>query len=77
MKQLGIILAITFFAALPFTAAEPAATPQDQQIITLVKALQAQNLAMAQNQSAIEAKIAAVGETVRQARVFTTGRGRK
>jgi hypothetical protein len=41
-----------------------------------VKTLQAQNVAMAQNQAAIEAKLASVGEAVRQARIFTTGRGR-
>lgn len=76
MKQLAAIIAITLFGALPFSSAEPAATTgQDQQIIALVKTLQAQNVAMAQNQAAIEAKLVSVGEAVRQARVFTSGRG--
>lgn len=74
MKHLAAIIAITLFAALPFSSAEPAANAQEQQIVALVKALQAQNIAMAQNQAAIEAKLASVGEAVRQARVFTSGR---
>ncbi len=72
MKQLVVITAITLFAALPFCAAEPTPTSQDQQIIALVKALQAQNIAMAQNQAAIEAKLVSVGEAVWQARTFTS-----
>ena len=76
MKQFAAIFGISLLAASPFQAAEAPASAQDQQIISLVKTLQAQNVAMAQNQAAIEAKVAAVAEAVRQARVFTTGRGR-
>lgn len=75
MKPLAAIVALSLLAASPFLAAEAPAA-QDQQIIALVKTLQAQNAAMAQNQAAIEAKLATVGEAVRQARIFTTGRGR-
>jgi uncharacterized coiled-coil protein SlyX len=72
MKQLAVIIAISLSAASRFSAAEPTAATQDQQIIALVKTLQTQNVAMAQNQAAIEAKLASVGEAIRQARVFTS-----
>ncbi|MFN2474754.1 MAG: hypothetical protein ABR526_00230 [Chthoniobacterales bacterium] len=75
MKQLAAVIAISLFTASSFRAAEPAANAQDQQIVALVKTLQAQNVAMAQNQATIEAKLATVAEAVRQARVFTSGRG--
>ena len=72
MKQLAVITAIALFAAFPTNASEPTASATDQQIIALVAALQAQNATMAQNQAAIEAKLASVSDAVRQARTFTS-----
>lgn len=71
MKHITVIAAILLLAAQPFRAAE-APNAQDQQIAALMKELQAQNLALAQNQAAIEAKLATLAETVRQARIFTS-----
>jgi len=76
MKQLAAITLISLFAVLPFRGAEPRAAKQDEQLAALVKELQAQNAVIAQNQGAIEAKLATVAETVRIARIYASRAGR-
>ncbi len=76
MKQFAAIALISLFAVLPFRGAEPTAAKQDEQLAALVKELQAQNAAIAQNQVAIEAKLATVAETVRIARIYASRAGR-
>ncbi len=76
MKQLAAIALLSLFTVLPFRAAEPTAARQDEQIVALVKELQAQDAAIAQNQAAIEAKLATLAETVRVARIYASRAGR-
>lgn len=59
----------------PFRAAEPNAA-QDQQLAALVKEIQTQQAKMAENQAAIDAKLASVGEAVRLARIYVTRGGK-
>lgn len=76
MKQLAAIVAFSLFGVLPFRGAEPLAADQNVQLAALIKEIQAQNVAMAQNQAAIEAKLATVAESVRLARIYTSRAGR-
>jgi hypothetical protein len=76
MKLLAAIITVSLFGLLPFRGAEPTASDQDAQLATLVKEIQAQNAAMAENQKAIEAKLATVAESVRLARIYTSRAGR-
>lgn len=57
------------------SAADPAKAQSDQQVIRLAKEIQAQQAAISENQAKIDAKIAAVAEEVRQARIYAS-RGR-
>ncbi len=75
MKQLAVILAISLFGVLPFRAAQPTAANPDDQLAALVKEVQAQNAAMAENQAAIEARLATLAEAVRLARIYASRGG--
>lgn len=55
--------------------AVPATAQQDQQIIAVAKELQAQQALIAENHAKIEAKLAAVAEAVRVARIYTSRSG--
>ncbi len=55
--------------------AVPANAQQDQQIIALAKELQVQQAAIAENQAKIEAKLAALAEALRIARIYTSRSG--
>ncbi len=76
MKQLAAIVAVSLFEVLPFRGAEPTTADQNVQLAALIKEIQSQNVAMAQNQAAIEAKLATVAESVRLARIYTSRAGR-
>ncbi len=76
MKKLAAIALISLCAVLPFRGAEPTAAGQDEQLAALVKELQAQNAAIAENQEAIEAKLTTIAETVRVARIYASRAGR-
>lgn len=73
---------LTLFAAALLLTLVPAGgqqpKPEDlqqQQILTLVKEVQAQQLEISANQAKIDAKIAAVAEEVRKARIFSSRGG--
>ena len=55
--------------------AVPATAQQDQQIIALARELQAQQAVIAENQTKIEAKLAAIAEAIRIARIYTSRSG--
>lgn len=52
-----------------------ASAQQDQQLIALAKELQAQQAAIAENQAKIEAKLAAISEAIRVARIYSSRSG--
>ncbi len=76
MKQIAIaVLAALAFAAPSNAQAPNAQAQQDQQIVALVREVQAQQTAIADNQTKIEAKLAAVAEALRVARIYSSRSG--
>lgn len=55
-------------------AAEPV-IPAEQQLLAMVKEIQAQQAQIAKNQAEIEAKLAVVAEAVRVARIYSSRSG--
>jgi hypothetical protein len=60
-------------AALLRSAEAP--TTQDQQLAALVKEVQTQQAQLAENQAAIDAKLATIGEALRMARIYISRGG--
>jgi microcompartment protein CcmK/EutM len=69
MKQIALIAILAVASAATFHGAD-AVDPQTQQVLALVKEIQAQQAKLSENQAALDAKLATVGEAVRIARVF-------
>lgn len=74
MKHIASVTALLIVSALHFNAAEPP-NAQDQQLLALVKEIQAQSAKMAENQAAIEAKLASIAEAVRVGRINASRAG--
>lgn len=68
-------IALTSFLFLSMFAAQAADPAQEQQLLALVKELQAQQVQMAENQAKIEAKLAIVADAVRIARIYSSRGG--
>ncbi len=78
MKRLSTLSAAFLLGAILIApAAEPSKeTERDQQqLVALAKEVQGQQTAIADNQTKIDAKMTAIAEALRQARIFTS-RGR-
>jgi uncharacterized protein YlxW (UPF0749 family) len=77
MKTFSVIVCCVFAAAVGALAAEPSkeAERDQQQAAALVKEVQAQQAAIADNQTKIDAKLASIAEAVRQAKIYAS-RGR-
>ncbi len=77
MKHFLIIATVLYVGAVGSVSAEPPASPQSaQQTLQLMKDIQAQQAAIAENQAKIDAKIAALGEQIQVAKVFASRAGR-
>ena len=78
MKILSAFIAISLLGvAVKAPAAEPAKDleREQQQVAALAKEVQAQQATIADNQTKIDAKLAAIAEALRQAQIYST-RGR-
>jgi hypothetical protein len=78
MKFLPALIATCFFAlAVSAPAAEPSkeAEREQQQLLAIVKEVQAQQAAIAENQTKIDAKMAAIAEALRLARIYSSRSG--
>ena len=76
MKPIAAALLLVFFSvAAPTWAQAPAASAPDPQVLALLKEVQAQQAQLAQNQASIEAKLTAVAEAVRVARIYSSRSG--
>jgi hypothetical protein len=64
------------FLLLLATPAPPARGVADDEVITVVTELEAQQLKLVENQNKIDEKIATIAEAVRQARIFAARGGR-
>jgi hypothetical protein len=77
MKTVSALSALCFLVcSIAARAAEPSASDRDQQqVAALAKEVQSQQAAIAENQTKINEKVAAIAEALRQAKIFA-GRGR-
>lgn len=71
MKFLLSLALIAVITAAPIAAQAPA-SKDDQELLALIKEVQAQQSQIAENQTKIEAKLAQVAETIRVARIFAS-----
>lgn len=79
MKRLPALTA--FFSMLLLMTASAAEAPNlsqpEQQILAAVREVQNQQVTIAENQAKIEAKVAAIAETLRVARIYSSRAGGK
>lgn len=74
MKKVTLLGSIALFA---FSAGAQTPAPVDpKQLETLLKEVQAQQTLMAENQAKIDAKLVALGETIRVAKIYSSRGGR-
>lgn len=79
MKFLSALTAVSLLALSIAGAAEPpdnARQLSEQQILALVKEVQAQQTLIADNQAKIDAKLVTIAEAVRVARIYSSRGGR-
>ena len=80
MKRLPALTAffsLTLLVAVPAAEAPSANQQQEQQVLAVAKEVQTQQIAIAENQAKIEAKLATIAEYVRVARIYSTRGGGK
>ena len=78
MKSLSALVATCLFVSLiPASAAEPPkeSEREQQQILALAKELQAQQAAIAENQTKIDAKLVTIAEALRIAKIYSSRSG--
>jgi hypothetical protein len=71
----AISLTIALFVLTPAIAQTPNQKEPDE-LNALINELQAQQIAIAENQAKIDEKLAMLGETLREARIFSSRGGR-
>lgn len=74
MKRFTAIACLLVTSVMPINSAEP--PPSQEAILLAVKEIQAQQAAMAANQTQIEEKLAAVTEAIRVARIYSSRSGK-
>jgi predicted Mrr-cat superfamily restriction endonuclease len=75
MKRLPVLTALcslSFLVAASAAEAPTAIQEQVEQVLAVAKAVQAQQTAMAENQTKIDEKLAVVAENIRVARLYAT-----
>lgn len=77
MKSFSLILTCLLMLTLPARAADPAkdSEREAQQLLALVKEVQTQQATIAENQTKIDAKLAAIAEALRLARIYSSRSG--
>jgi hypothetical protein len=70
------ILALLSMAQVASTQTPPAAGRSQEQLIALLKEVRAQQADLAANQARIDEKLAALSESIRQARIYSSRSGR-
>ena len=74
-RTLGIALFAISLLILPLFAQTPDAQKADE-LSALIKEVQTQQTTITQNQAKIDEKLATLGETIREARIFSSRGGR-
>lgn len=71
MKRiLPALLIVGALLLVSFSSAQTPDANQEQKLLALIKEVQTQQAQMTENQKQIETKLAAIGETVRIARIY-------
>jgi hypothetical protein len=74
MKQFLAITCLSLATISTLCSAEPAPS-EEQQLLAAINEIQAQQAQIADNQAKIEAKMAAIAEAVRVARIYSSRAG--
>jgi len=74
MNRIAAFTCLTIILTGGVNAAEPV-NPQEQKLLPVIKEIQAQQTALAENQAKIDAKLVTLGEAVRVARIFSSRGG--
>ena len=80
MKRLPVLTAfcsLSLLVAAPAAEAPTASEQQVDQVLAVAKEVQLQQIAIAENQAKIDAKLAAIAENIRVARIYATRTGGK
>ena len=77
MKTLSALLVSCLIGAVGVRAAEPSkeSEREQQQVVALVKEVQAQQTTIADNQAKIDAKMAGIAEALRLAKIYASRAG--
>lgn len=67
-----VLIGISCLALLTSRAQTPAAKPDEQELLTLVKEVQTQQAQIVANQTQIDSKLADLAETIRVARIYSS-----
>ena len=74
MNRIAALTILTIILIGGVNAADPV-NPQEQQVLSAIKEIQAQQTTIAENQAKIDAKLVTVGEAVRIARIYSSRGG--
>ena len=77
LSSLILLLSLALLVAAPGADAPSATQQQEQQILAVVKEVQDQQAAIAENQAKIDAKLATIAESLRVARIYSSRGGGK
>lgn len=75
LPALTALFSLALLLAAP-AAEPPGASQQQEQILAVAKEVQNQQVAIAENQAKIDAKLATIAEYLRVARIYSTRGGR-
>ncbi len=75
MKPIVLAAAAAVICQVSAFAQKPEPNEQQKAVAAAVREMQAQQVKMAGNQAQIDAKLATLGEALRQARIFTSRAG--
>ena len=77
LPVLTVLCSLSLLVAAPAAEAPTAAQQQVDQVLAVAKEVQVQQLAIAENQAKIDAKLATIAENIRVARIYATRTGGK
>jgi hypothetical protein len=72
---MAVFAAVSFVALVTTPGQTPQANQNDQQVLALVKDVQAQQAQLIANQAKIDSKLADLAETIRIARIYSSRSG--
>jgi len=77
LLALTVVCSLFLLAAAPAAEAPGASQQEVEQVLAVVREVQLQQASIAENQTKIDAKLAAIAENMRVARIYSTRAGGK